>query len=628
MREEEGLRFIIRGLHRVGGRGPIESQVKGFGHLLSVWESQPDSRDQIQKFIRRVFEETDFVTLFSRTGINREWGFLGELFSRVSQKMLPNPRGQINLSEALPLFFSKPSDALWLEKLGEDIAPTLASLGINENERIRESVRESLIVLSSDVESLGLSHDIRVRGSNSSIFQSPFVRLRGSLQRLIEDEMGEVDPSKDLELCRETMKQVVAHMEDQGVSLAIVYRLEQMELLLNRIEKLVNILRARNSADVFQSWVRLLAELVRNAHHKKQIRDLLRENLNLLSRKIVERTGVSGEQYIARSRRDYFSMLASAGGGGVLTAGTTVVKFAIGKLQPPLFFEGLLSWINYSGSFILMQSIHFTLATKQPSMTAPALASKLRNLRDESQVQEFVDEVARLVRSQVAAALGNIGMVVPTAILLDSFFVTLRGVHLLDSAYSEKVVDSLHLLASGTLPFAALTGVILWVSSIAAGWLENWFVFRRMPEAISDLPWLQVALGSKRAGRVGQWAARSISGIGGSLALGLQLAAVPVVGKIFGLALDVRHVTLSAGALTFAILGASPGQLSDGAIAGAVLGVLGIGLLNFGVSFALASYVALRARKISPFWLRRLRHGILQRLRYRPADFLVPGERA
>jgi hypothetical protein len=39
-------------------------------------------------------------------------------------------------------------------------------------------------------------------------------------------------------------------------------------------------------------------------------------------------------------------------------------------------------------------------------------------------------------------------------------------------------------VGSGTIFFAAFTGVLLWVSSLFAGWFENWIVFRRVPEAI------------------------------------------------------------------------------------------------------------------------------------------------
>jgi site-specific recombinase len=72
----------------------------------------------------------------------------------------------------------------------------------------------------------------------------------------------------------------------------------------------------------------------------------------------------------------------------------------------------------YSASFVLIQFLHWTLATKQPAMTAPAMAAKLKDLNRSDAVEDFVDEVAHLVRSQVAAVVGNVGMVVPCVLLI------------------------------------------------------------------------------------------------------------------------------------------------------------------------------------------------------------------
>ena len=45
-----------------------------------------------------------------------------------------------------------------------------------------------------------------------------------------------------------------------------------------------------------------------------------------------------------------------------------------------VFWGGLAAGINYSLAFVLVMLLHWTIATKQPAMTAPALAAKLRSL--------------------------------------------------------------------------------------------------------------------------------------------------------------------------------------------------------------------------------------------------------
>ncbi|MET1537740.1 recombinase, partial [Burkholderia sola] len=101
----------------------------------------------------------------------------------------------------------------------------------------------------------------------------------------------------------------------------------------------------------------------------------------LLAAKVAERSAETGEHYITRTGREYLSMLTKAAGGGFVMAFTTLMKFALYALGLSAFWGGLAAGINYSISFVLIQLLHFTVATKQPAMTAPAMAAKLKDLR-------------------------------------------------------------------------------------------------------------------------------------------------------------------------------------------------------------------------------------------------------
>jgi site-specific recombinase len=275
-----------------------------------------------------------------------------------------------------------------------------------------------------------------------------------------------------------------------------------------------------------------------------------------------------------------------------------------------------------------MQLCGFTLATKQPSMTAAALAGELKELpRGDSRISQIHSEaleplvtlIARICRSQLAAAAGNILFVIPAALSFDWWWRRRAGQPFLDEEAAHHTLQSFHPLHSGTLAFAALTGVLLWMSSLGAGWLENWVTYRRLREAIAE----------HRLGRVvGQrplrWLARQlshgVSGIGGNVSLGFLLGMVPVFGKFLGLPLEVRHVTLSTGGLTLAA--SSLGVHADG-LAAAMVGIACIGLLNFGVSFVLALGMALRARTVEHVG-RRLLQRVLVRLFRSPLEFFFP----
>src|SRR5690606_25527807 len=153
-----------------------------------------------------------------------------------------------------------------------------------------------------------------------------------------------------------------------------------------------------------------------------------------------------------------------------------------------------------AASFVLIQLLHFTVATKQPAMTAPAMAAKLADLPDDASVEAFVDKVTQLVRSQVAAVLGNVLLVFPGALALALGLGWLQDGPALDEAYARQVLGSLRLLGPSLL-FAAFTGVLLFASSVIAGWVENWFVLRRLDSAIQFNPRITRALGPRRAAR-------------------------------------------------------------------------------------------------------------------------------
>jgi site-specific recombinase len=100
----------------------------------------------------------------------------------------------------------------------------------------------------------------------------------------------------------------------------------------------------------------------------------------------------------------------------------------------------------------------------------------------------------------------------------------------------------------------------------------------------------------------------------------------PVMGKFFGLPLDVRHVTLSTGALVLSVcaLGSSGEGWWSAEASAAALGILVIGCLNFGVSFLLALAVALRAREARRSDRLRLLASVAATFFRSPLQFFVP----
>ncbi|MCC6278670.1 MAG: hypothetical protein IT289_12210 [Oligoflexia bacterium] len=608
-------------------------------YLLQVLDNNPQLKQVFAENLRCLLEETESLSLFAHAGLVREESFFSELVERLVRKILPSPPTEKSLWELFIRIFPDESDAKWVSELPTDVVRQIVALiehGAHEDPffRIRFAQTEALLILSSQVASLGLDEVIRSRLQYRTVSQNPFYRLTKSVAQTVEhltstdvtDEVSHQSFEASLKAvfeCQSAIQSILGHLEQSGVSVNLVYSLDQMASGLYRIESLLRFFfneDENRSLELAQDFV---SNLIEQVDHSRGIWGLFDSNIHLLSRKIVERTAETGVHYITHSPQEYRRMLLSASGGGILTVFTTVLKSAISQLKLPLFFDGLFASLNYATSFVVLQFGHLTLATKQPAMTASTLAAQLKNLKTERDVESFVLESACLTRSQIAAIAGNVGFVVPGCVLFCWGLSKFNSGFVMTPEYARYILEGLHPFKSLTIPLAALTGVILWFSSIAAGWIDNWFVFNRLPEAISKHRTLNRIVGVKNSERLSRWLTQSMAGLGGSISLGFCLGFTPVFGKFFGLPLDVRHVTLSAGSATVAVYTLGWHESWNSAI-WALAGIGFIGLLNLTVSFSLSLFVAARARRIHRGWLWVLFKATWSEFKKSPGKFLLP----
>ena len=363
--------------------------------------------------------------------------------------------------------------------------------------------------------------------------------------------------------------------------------------------------------------------LAHEAEEQRGIDTLFSRHYSLLARKVAERSAETGEHYITRNAAEYRAMLFAALGGGAVIAATTFVKFALLALGLSAFWGGLWAGVNYAASFVLIYLLHWTVATKQPAMTAPAMAHKLVDMTSDAAVEAFVDEVANLIRSQAAGIIGNLVAVVPVVLIVQYGAIAISGSPLIGATDAQHVLDATTLWGPTPL-FAAFTGVLLFASSLIAGWAENWFVWHRLDSAIAWNPRIVARLGQARAAHWAHYLRSNISGLVSNISLGLMLGLVPAVVLFFALPIEVRHVTLSSGQLTAAVAALGPSTLLHAEFWWCVAGIAATGVLNLGVSFYLAFKVALRSRSIRPPERALVYRAIGRRLRSAPASFIRP----
>lgn len=624
---------------------PLETGLDGEGApvsrlrlLIRALEVVPQCRQRVAALVGSVLAESVEGGLFTRVGLPTDRGFFAETVDRMSRRFLPEPQNPRDLLALVARLFPRRTELGMLAALPSELVMRLVqqlgerASGADPWSPLGEHLMDALALLPTRIAAVGLSDVLRARSPQARPEQSPFFELPRAVDALREAARSgattsiatHVDRCRALvDQCREVTLAVVENLEQHGVSVDVVYRIELIQKNLDRLSRLIDQVEPGSDAERAARAKTLLLELVAVRLQDRKLRDIVHDNLHLLARKIIERAGHTGEHYITSTPREYWGMLLSAGGGGVLTTGTAALKFIIGWGHFAPFVEGMLSAANYAGSFIVMQLLGFTLATKQPSMTAAALAGTLRDTAGHPDLSALVTMIARIVRSQLAAAIGNIGLVIPATLVFERVWRLRTGAPFLDAATAEYVLHSLDPFSSGTVFYAALTGVLLWISSIIAGWVENWAVYRRLPQAILDHRWGRF-LGRRTTAAFSRFFAKNIAGFGGNSSLGLLLAMTPVFGKFFGLPLDVRHVTLSTGALTLSVCALEGDALSPDAVLRAAAGIAIIGALNFGVSFVLALAVALRARAVDRSDRLRLLISVVVTFVRSPLQFFFP----
>ncbi len=602
--------------------------------FMEAVEAQTEVRRLLQAWWRMLLQTVDVTPLLADFGFAPRTAFISELAERVRRKLLPGTPETTDAAELFSLLSPSRFDAQWLALLDEAQISQLTALltePSNTNEwDWQHSLLDALTYCTAQIRATGFAPELRLRMSEEEKKARPFHTLPADVEDLRRIFF---DPHRDanelqaavaryrdrMEACRRAINSVYAHLDQHGISIGMVFRLRQLRARFLRVRELLDCLLSPKPA---AATVKLLTRLALVAEDRKSIRALITANSTLLAAKMAERSAETGEHYIARTRADYRSMLGKALGGGAITAVTTALKFAILALGLSAFWSGMSASLMYAASFIVIQLLHFTLATKQPAMTAPAMAAKLKKLDSSAAMGDFVDEVTHLVRSQSASVLGNVLMVVPVVVLFNLLIVLVSGHPMISHDDAQHVLHNLSLLGP-TLLWAAFTGVLLFVASLMAGWAENWFVLNRLESAMRYNPRITAALGIARADRWASFIRDNISGLASNIALGFMLGMIPPITDFLGLQLEVRHVTLSAGQLAAAAatLGMDVWRLP--AFWWCVTAIPLIGLLNLGVSFYCAFRLAAQAHSVSSADRKRIRAAIWLRLRQRPSSFFT-----
>ncbi len=567
-------------------------------------------RDEIREAFREFWSHHSYVRVVSEAGLPDEVFLLRELFGRTMKRLLPEDEVRGDLYILLDSLGLRERDAAWVISLPDELIAWWSDIF----RLTTTSMLASCKILALRAANIALSRDMLILGTDDDITKSAFFHLPSLVESVVlhPEEFPRWQAQRDA--CVVQLREFNERIEKEGTSAGLIFRLRLLRSLLWRIDQVLSLRQPDADARKFA-----VAMIYGFASQRRVLR-IVSTTFRRMARSIVEKTGRVGAHYIAQSARHWRAMGAGAIMAGVITCFTAIVKYTISaNIQAP-FVVALGHSLNYAVSFLMMQAGGFLLASKMPAATAATLVDAM-----EDPAKDHMASLRAISQTQMIVTVGNLLGAIPGSIAVDRLWQLVTHHPFLTQAEAEHGVRMMIPHQSGTILFAVVTGVLLWISSLATGWTANYIAVTRMDSSISNSLRIRERLGLKRASRLAEWVKHKAPGAVGYIVLGFLLGTVPILVALFGIPLEVRHVTLQAASLGYALDSMwIYGALTRNEIIFSLLGVLLVGVLNIATSFLLSFLLAIRARDVGGEQARTFLREVGRSLIAHPASFLLP----
>jgi site-specific recombinase len=584
--------------------------------LCHALETRADQAELLRAYLSQILCTRKISHLLTETGISKNTGFWSVAWQRLNYKWLPPVRRDEYMKDVFGKIFDHTDDYRWVG--GVDDAVWIAvvhGLGFHDGEAtpLRATLTHELLsaiqVLSYRISAIGLEPELVRNCPTIEEFESPFLRQNVELNEyasryitwmadpgVVREDARHIDVL--LTQCEEIVGKIRRASAVHGISVSLTRLLLRLTESILRLRRLLALLdaAAEESSEVAALAVRLFKELVQADNLKHSLSDLVKTNTELLALQVTEHASRSGDHYVTRTRSEWWGMLRSALGAGFIIGFMALLKLLASKLTLAPFDYALLYSLNYGLGFMLIHVLHFTIATKQPAMTAALMAQAIDE--GKQKLNELMELIIRVVRSQFIAILGNIVLAMPVAYLLALLWQPATGHPLADVEKAHHLLHDLDPLHGLAVFYAAIAGICLFLSGLISGYYDNKAAYRDIAARIEQLRWLTWLLGKPRLTRVATYIGNNLGALAGNFFFGVMLGCIGTFGIFFGLPLDIRHITFSSANMAFALVGMG-NQLSPEQWILSVSGLALIGLTNLAVSFTLALTVALRSRNVN-----------------------------
>ena len=591
-------------------------------------------------YIKTVFLGKSFNLSLTEANILSEDSFFPELRKRLLSKILPPVEDENTVSYVISnVFFRDKSDFKFIKKVSRKQSDELFRLleidNLLELPKVKKELLFSMNILAWRVIGNALEVDVLKMAPEYKNFDNPFLALQKELEFLIQDFKQDrhlVITSKDAHY-----KQIKIYLQQgfafvnkafknaskYGISGKINLALLKIRQQLQRISEILELLVIDKQEDILFKSKNLVINILDYKSHRNNLRDLIYDSTTLQSHLITTHTAEAGANYITSSPKEYFKMLKKASGGGMIVGALCVLKMLYSHVPGSDFYHAFLFSFNYAMGFIMIYLMNFTLATKQPAMTAATMARVLSEGKNTNRnYLDFAHLVSKLFRSQFIAFVGNVLWSFPVALAIIYGLEVLFGQNFAIEK-STTLLKDIDPSKSKAILHACLAGFYLFISGIIAGNVGNSSVFYKIPERIEKNPFIVNFFGGGFAKNLSSFYSRNWAGIMSNFWLGIFLGSTATIGKFFGLDLDIRHITFAAGNFALGLYG-KEFSIDEHTFWVSFFTVFLIGFCNFIVSFGLSMFLAFRSRKLNFGEVRIINRSIFSYFIKNPLIFFLP----
>ncbi len=566
---------------------------------------------EIRAILYDFWSHHSYIRVISEAGLPNEAFLLGELLDRALRHLVPVDEVQGDLYVLLDSLNLCEADAQWVASLPDSLVAEWAGIFTPSH----ASVLVSSKLLALRVANVALARDFLALSDEESVAKSSFFSLPALVEHVARnpDDFPQWEARRDA--CEAQLREITQLIEERGSSANMIFRIRLLRSLLWRIQQVLNLERKDSESRKFA------VSIVHGFATQRKIASVVSASTRRLARSVVEKTGRVGKHYIAKNHAEWKTMGWGAILAGVITCFTALFKYSISSLIHAPLLVAFGHSMNYTVSFLLMQAGGFLLASKMPAATAATLVDAM-----EDPEKDQMASLQAISQTQTLVTIGNLAGAILASIAVDRIWNAVAGHPFLTAEEAEHGIHMLFPLTSPTIPFAIVTGILLWLSSLATGWTANYVALTRMESAIAHSLRIRRRLGPERANAIAHWLKHHAAGSAGYIVLGFLLGSVPILVGLFGIPLEVRHVTLGAAGLAYAWDAARlTGELRGSDVFWSFVGVVLVGLCNILTSFVLSFLLAVRARDIGEAKARRFLKDVGRKLVSHPVTFLLPG---